>query len=338
MRKAWPRAASSMALLGAIWFLAHAAGAQVPATSAAPTAAATASATYEALKALRDAGRFAEFDAALRQLLAANAVFPDGRPSADVAWGVLGTFQFEAMVSPQKLEAMLQDWRSHAPGSPYPALVQARLLANAARRDVASELPEARSVANSKLDDARRLLQELPPDVRATELWHIALLHVLGSRRQPDGTEGALAAEAVRRWPLDLHFHRVILRRLHPHQGGSWDKVERFIGEAAARVAASEGDSFYARLYAELPAGDLAARGTAMDEARLERAFRDWKARDMNPKIRNLHATHACVARDRNAFVQVMRDLAPPDVQATQWLPGHGPAACMRWAGLDPKP
>ncbi|MFL6694830.1 MAG: hypothetical protein ACJ8GO_17935 [Ramlibacter sp.] len=336
MRKAWPAAAFSIALMCALWGLtARAAEAPDPPTRAAPWA--TAPAAYEALKALRDAGQFKDFDAALQQLLAANSVFPDRRPAADVAWSVLGTFQFEAMLDPQRLELMLQEWRAQAPGSPFPAFVQVRLLANAAQRDVASDLPEARDAAKSKLDDARRELEDLPPGVRATELWHIAMLHVLGSRRQPDGSEGALAYDAVRRWPLDLHFHRVVLRRLHPDQGGSWAKVERFVGEATARVAASEGESMYARLYTELPAGDLAARRTDMDEARLELGFRDWQERDKGPRVRNLHATHACAARDKRGFIQVMRDLPPADIQASQWLPGHGPSACMRWGGSGPE-
>lgn len=338
MHKPWLAAVFAIALLGAPWCLgarAEEPPTQTPTTSAGQPA--TASVAYQALKALRDEGRFAQFDAALRELLAANPNFPDRRPAADVAWSVLGSFRFEAMLDPQKLERMLQDWRAQAPASPYPTIVRARLLADAARRDLRSELPEARNAARSRLEEAKRLLQDLAPDVRATELWHVAMLHVLGSRTGPDGSEGALAADAVRRWPLDLHFHRVILRRLHPDHGGSWAKVERFIGEAAGRVAASEGDSFYARLYVELPADDLAARRTAMDPARMERGFRDWEARDPGPAVRNLHATHACAARDKPAFVQAMHNLPPVDIQATQWLPGHGPSACMRWAGLDPK-
>lgn len=295
-------------------------------------ASSTIDAAFFRLRELRRSGEVVLLDRALSELATSEELFADLRTPAEVIWSTLLGSHFDVGMTPRERAEAIERWRAARPGSPFLVLLEAMKLQHAANQAVASTLPEARQLAQARLAQAEALLLAMPPQAQATAIWHMMMLAVTEHLEQRTASEAAVFEAAVQRWPRHLPFYALMLQRLHPDRGGSWAAVERLAAEASRRTAATDGEAIYARLYARLP-HDVAAGRTALDWPRLDRGFRDWLARSPEPRVRNLHASHACAARDRRAFLAAMRALDPADLAPAAWLPGHGHEACARWAG-----
>ena len=287
--------------------------------------------TLDRVRNLRNTGRYQLLERALAELGASSDVFKEGHSKLDAVWWTLADFHLDKRFPAQVYEQRLAQWQAAVPGSPFARLAAVMIQRDAALTGAASPLPSERDRSQAALQQAGKELLELPPDVRATAIWHLVAIDVVTELDPPAGSLPTLLEAAMDRWPRELAFYSRTLDQLHPDRGGNWAAVEKFIVEATRRTSRTEGQSFYTRLYLELE-DDLALGKTLSVWSNMDRGFQDWIARHPSLQLKNVYASHACRARDRRAYVKAMESLKMDEIVPPFWVRGHGPEACARWA------
>ncbi len=297
--------------------------------------------TYEIarkrLDELLDSGRFTLLERALAGLNPSGHVYPGGQSHADLVQSTLGRL-LEYQAQAPTLEAdLFEMWRQAYPDSDHLKLAEVMRLRHSAWRGLSraaqARSPQARELSQRRLQEAERLLLALPAPLRETPTWHLQRLKLSLELERPQTSPEAAFAEAVKRWPRDLSFHDAVLQELLPQHGGSWAAVEAFIDRSSRQVQATEGHSFYARLYHQI-GDELVQQKTQVDWGRLMQGFEDWLGKRMDFQLKNLYASYACVSRDKAAFAKAMRHLGKDEIFPPGWLGGHSYEACRRWAAI----
>ncbi|UUZ71897.1 hypothetical protein LP415_24785 [Polaromonas sp. P1(28)-8] len=126
-----------------------------------------------------------------------------------------------------------------------------------------------------RLQQAEKKLLEAPKALKDNPLWHFLLLEIALNSNKVENSPQIVFENAVKRWPRGFAFYELLLTRMTPRWGGSWDLIDTFVKNSSQRLRASEGDSMYARLYLVLPAQDLALGITKMNWSRMKVSFAD---------------------------------------------------------------
>ena len=288
-----------------------------------------------ALDRLLSAGQFGLLEQELAQLAASDRLFADGRNMAAVVHITLRAVLNPAYYSTDReRKGVLERWRAAFPRSGFIAITDAIALQDAeiAVRGTAPAHrvpPESHELFKAKLRQADRLLMGAPVAVRDTAVWHLVRLQVLCGLR--DKQAHAVFEAAFKRWPRHIDFNQTVVALLLPDQGGSWAAVTAFIEDAYRRAAPADSASLYTHLHVYLRPYVGPGKLT-LNWPRAKLGFADWMRRDSSPMIANYYASFACLAQDKPAFDEAM-GLIGLEVFPTQWLTGHGPEACRRWAG-----
>jgi hypothetical protein len=258
-----------------------------------------------------------------------------------------GTFMIQALqmmffhrydsMSEALINQEMQRWREKMPESRLRPVVEAvrwNSQAWTARGDGAdSEVPpESRQMFRERLRRAAKALEESEGVGEESPIWWWAALATAGSMGRPPAQLDAIFERATQRFPLYQPLYYTRMNYLLPGWGGSYEAVEKFVGQAVERTSATEGSAFYAWIYLE-----LAQRRNGSYEAslaswpRLKKGFEDMVARYPEQWNRNLFATLACQARDKETtgrLIAELRDLA----YLAPWFPGVTTETCKRFA------
>lgn len=288
--------------------------------------------TQTLLRDLAQSGQFSVLEQRLGEVAASDQLFADGSDTGAAVHSTLRLILNPAY-SATGADGILERWRAAFPQSGFIAIADAIVLQDAAaavRGSLPAHLipPESHELFTAKLRQADRVLMGAPAAVKDTAVWHLVRLQILCGLR--DKQAHAVFDEAMQRWPRHRGFYRTVVDLLIPEEGGSWAAVAAFIEDAARRTAPTDSAALYAELYAYVR-NEVASGRLALNWPRVKDGFADWMRRDPNPLIANVYASFACFGRDKPAFQDAMR-IAGDEIVAGQWLTGHGPAACRRWA------
>lgn len=295
--------------------------------------------TVERFLFLFESRQFAVLDRALADVVESKRYFSSGRPATSAAYWAFR----EALPAQSGQRSItnewISSWKSARPDSYFVVLAETRLIYSDAWRirgngPASSVSRESWEIFRSKLREAEQVLKNAPRDLKDTPLWHNLMLAVLLDLPEPRDTAAKVFLQAVTRWPEYYDYYDLILTRLIPSWGGSWDQVEQFIDYWTNKQFSHEGFSLYARLYINLGAQGVTPDQTRFDWRKMQRSFTDLTRRYPDPIFKNLHASYACMARDRRAFGAAMRALPEGARLPESWLPGHSLDACLRWGGI----
>jgi hypothetical protein len=278
---------------------------------------------------------------ALKELVPSKRVYPGGdSPASAVYWAFRSLMPAPGPIDDARRK--IGAWKKAIPDSPFVEFAQARLAYASAWNargtgGAGSVSKEAWEQFVARLREAEQTLFSASPSLKDTPLWYHLMLAIVqdvpeGRANSRDNKAEAVFAQAVGSWPRYFEFYEVRLTRLVPNWGGSWQAVEYFIDRWSRQLAATEGDSTYARLYASLRRQGVSPEQTRANWPRMKASFEELTARYPSADFRNLRASYACAARDKPAFIAALDQLAlPPDPGA--WLPGYTYENCLRWAG-----
>lgn len=236
------------------------------------------------------------------------------------------------------LDMWLRKWAKAVPGSRFRRLVEAigwqRQAWVARGGGYASSVPgEAMTVFRERLALATRALEAAGPEGRDSPIWYWVALVVAGSSGQPAAALDALYEEAAGRFPSYHTIHYTRMNYVLPQWGGSYDAVDEFVRKVVERTRDKEGEAFYAWLYVDV------ARKTDGDPfevtraswPRMKKGFEDMVARYPDAWNRNLFATFACRARDKETTARLLAELGPA-ARLGQHSPGFTTESCRRFA------
>ena len=289
--------------------------------------------TLQQIDFLYEKEHFVLLERAMQDAASSQKQFVDGdSPASAVYWA------FRHMMSPGH-RGKLTRWREAVPASNFLPFAQARLEYASAWNVrgggyAASVSKESWELFGVRLQKAEEILLDAPEALKATPYWHNLLLAIVLDSPRRKNAPDAVFAEGVKRWPRYFELYELRLTRLVPSWGGSWQQVESFIDHWTKEVAASEGTSLYARLYGSLKDQGVTPDQTAMNWPRIRRSFEDLTTRYPAPRFKNLYASYACFARDKDAFSAATAKMSWNDLDTQVWLAGHSYEACRKWGGI----
>lgn len=242
--------------------------------------------------------------------------------------------------SPENVTSKLMaSWESQVPESRLRPVIEAvmwqRLAWNARGGGYASTVPgEGMQIFRERLAQATRSLEGSAAVGKESPIWYWAALVVAGSSGRPASQFDALFDEAASRFRTYFPFYETRANYLLPIWGGSFETVDQFIGRAVARTEATEGQSYYARLYVfvatRLRDEDLFT-ATAASWPKMKRGFDDLVARYPSLANKNLYATFACRARDKETVGRLLQELGD-SANLGAASPGVTTESCRRFA------
>ncbi|HEY8356422.1 MAG TPA: DUF4034 domain-containing protein [Ramlibacter sp.] len=291
-------------------------------------------ASLSVLRRLYHEEQFAELDAALDCLLQDQRRFSSGKPSSAIAYLLFRRQMMAPGATPADLQRV-QRWAQQRPQSMFAEFAALRLRYafawNIRGGGFASQITEAQMRGFTEgMAATEEALRRASPTLREASLWHQMLLAVAGDHRLASGDMGTVFQEAVKRWPTNYDLHEVLLTRLVPLWGGSWEHVDGFIQHYAGQQAGPERDALYARLYAGLLVTMREdPRRTRVDWPRMKRGLEALASRYPEPRHLNLAASFACVYRDAAYLKSSLARITPERRRPGAWLHGTDLNACQ---------
>ena len=190
---------------------------------------------------------------------------------------------------------------------------------------------ESMQIFRQKLVAATKALEETEAVGKDSPIWWWAALVVAGSSGRPEAQLDAMFTEATKRFPSYQTLHYTRVNYLLPQWGGDWDRVELFANRAA-KIAAKDGDAMYAWVYVDLSrkTPDLFA-DSQLSWPHMKKAFEEMLARYPDVNNKNLFATFACRARDKETTAKLLAELGP-QARLGAYSEGYTTETCRRFA------
>ncbi|MBC5765161.1 DUF4034 domain-containing protein [Ramlibacter albus] len=278
--------------------------------------------------------RYENLDALLACALQDKKTLKSGKP----ANAVIYQFYRRAMHAPGSTPAevqRVQNWAAKRPTSLFAEFAALRLRYamawNTRGGRVASKTADEQMRAfQQQMSELEAAMYRASAELRGTPMWHQLLLALAGDARTQRADLASAFDTGVKLWPTNYDFHDVMLTRLVPRWGGSWEMVESFITHyAVQRKDARESDAMYARLYGNmLLATREDPRSTRLDSKRLLRGIDALNDLYPDQRHRNLAASLACFYRDPALFKKHAAYLAGTDYRTSGWLRGTDLPSC----------
>lgn len=279
-------------------------------------------------------GEFELFERGLTDITTTDARFDSGNLKFRAATRAISTF----LPSTGRIDGnLISRWKEALPSSTFVVIGEAMELHKQAWTvrgggSAATVSPESWELFTIRLQQAEKKLLEASPSIKDTPLWHYMLLEVVLDSPKLENSFEKVFGNAIKRWPRAFAFYDLVLYRMTPKWGGSWEVIDAFIQDRSRIMESSEGLSMYARLYLLLPEQDLVLGATKMDWRKMKPSFADLVTRYPDRIYKNRYASFACLARDKAAFAQAMALLPQEELRPQAWLDGHSYDACMRWS------
>ncbi len=284
------------------------------------------------------AADFELLERALHELLTSRKTYSNGASTASAAYWAFRT----AMPGPGAHEGnaqLIDHWIKRFPDSPFAVFAQARYAYASAWNArgggySGSVITESWELFRIRLHEAEKVLLAAPESLKNTPLWHNLMLAIAQDLGANDLNPDQVFKQAVALWPRYYDFYEVRLTRLVPRWGGSWSAVEKFVDHWSSNSAKTEGSSLYARLYISLNKQGYTPDQMELSWNKMRKSLDDLTDRYPSVEFKNLNASYACAARDRDAFNQAMKKLTPSQLHGAAWLNGSSYEACMRWSSI----
>lgn len=251
-------------------------------------------------------------------------------------WGFDAWFASRDM---ERCDRLFRDWKDKMPESRLRPLAEAamwqRQAWSARGGRFASTVPgESQQIFRERLKLAQTALDNNPDGAVYSPIWHWVALIVAGSTGQPKAEFEKLFDQAVAKFPAyqSLYFTRA--NYLLPQWGGNFKALDNFIRASAAATAATEGAALYAWLYVDASRkldADLFS-ATQISWPMMKQSFEDMTGRFPDAWNKNLFATFACRARDRETTKKLLNELGPK-AQLGIWSSGVSTESCRRLVG-----
>lgn len=292
--------------------------------------------TVQNLRQQYRSGRFSQLDETLYCLTKSPERFQSGKSGASAVYWMFRREMPGPGVNPDESNH-LQKWKHEKPQSMFVRFGELRLQYatswNARGSDVASKVTKENwQRFNEGLAKAEQAVLAAPDEIKSTPITQNLLIAILLDRPESKTSPRTAFEEGVRRWPDYYDFYELMLTRLVPRWGGSWDAVDAFIVEWSKRLAKTEGDSMYARLYLSMITAGVDPWDTRLNWPRMKSSLEELVGKYPDPVFKNLAASFACRYADGPQFQASLQRITPQQLDRSIWLDGTNPEICARMA------
>ena len=139
----------------------------------------------------------------------------------------------------------------------------------------------------------------------------------------------------VTNWPTYYDFYEVLLTRLVPKWGGSWEDVDGFINYWATNLKSTEANSIYARFYYNVHTHNrIDPRGTLVEWQKLKDSLTSLYDKYPTQEHFEIAASYACIYGDKDFYSNVV---AKNNVTtSTFWISGSSKENCDKYFNSMP--
>ena len=204
------------------------------------------------------------------------------------------------------IDARLDAWLKAYPFSRQAHILKAELLVKRAwlaRGDGFAETvkPEAWPVYRDFLIKAAKTVHDVRAFAADDPQWHALRLGLARDLGAPPEQVAGIEDEALEQAPTYYPIYKAMLHSKQPQWGGDWAAYDDAVDKIVARTAATEGQSYYARIYGDLAMSRFKGRLFERSLAkwpRMKQGLEDLVSRYPTDWNWNLYGAFACLAND----------------------------------------
>lgn len=184
---------------------------------------------------------------------------------------------------------------------------------------------ERMQIAEKVLTDSKSYASSLPG-------WYEQMIIVQNVLDRPEKDIDKTFIEGANKYKTYLPIYKAMGNYMYPKWGGSWEMYDNLVNWSVENTKATEGDSFYARLYiiagSEMRAGEDLFKVTKASWAKMKKGFDDLIHRyPLSMWNLNNYAAFACRANDKKTFL-ILREKIGPNIIGQAWASDYSLDLC----------
>jgi len=289
------------------------------------------------LELLKDAYRTDDFQSvenALSCLLEGNNTFTSGKSGAVAIYWFFRN-EMHAPGADEEDKLRIEKWKKVVVDSSFAEFAELRFSYsqawNARGTEFAYETRDDQFKRfKGKLLETEKMILSKNNKLKETPISYNLLMAVA---LDTDGTQ-ITAMDAfnygVTNWPSYYDFYEVLLTRLVPKWGGSWENVDGFINHWATNLQPTEANSIYARFYYNVHTHNrIDPRSTLVDWQKLKVSLISLYSKYPTQEHFEITASYACIYGDNGFY----RDVVTKNnvITSTYWISGSSKENCDKY-------
>jgi len=209
--------------------------------------------TLDSLSSNYKSENFLAVDSAIDCLMTSKNTFVSGKPGAVATYWFFRNEMHAPGANAEDVKR-IEKWKSAVKGSEYANFAELRLMYSQAWNARGTKYAGETSADQFKRFKEKLLLTEKAilsdkNKLKDTPISYNLLMAVALDTNETKTSPTEIFEGGVSNWPNYYDFYEVLLTRLVPKWGGSWEKVDGFINHWDKKLQIEEGSSLYSRLY-----------------------------------------------------------------------------------------
>lgn len=295
--------------------------------------------TLRLIRTSYHAGKYESVEQTLTCLLESNKTFISGKPGPVAAYWFYRN-EMHAPGANEEDQSRIKKWKQALPDSKFAKFAELRFSYaqawNSRGTKFANETTDDQFKRyKQKLLETETLILSEKNELKETPISYNLLLAVT---LDTDGTQSSaidVFNYSVAKWPNYYDLYEVLLTRLVPKWGGSWENVDDFINYWASKLQQTEENTIYARFYHNVHKHNgIDPRRTLADWSKLKPSLVNLYTKYPEQEYVTAAASYGCIYGDRNFYNKVVTENKVATSGA--WISGTSREVCDSFFNLMP--
>jgi len=295
--------------------------------------------TLGLLKSAYRSGDFQSVESALSCLMADKNTFTSGKSGAVAVYWFFRK-EMHAPGANEEDKSRIDNWKKAVLGSPFAEFAELRFSYsqawNARGAEFANETREDQFKRfKKKLLETEKLILSKENKFKETPISYNLLMAVALDTNGTQTTAMDAFNYGVTNWPSYYDFYEVLLTRLVPKWGGSWEEVDGFINYWATNLQPTEANSIYARFYYNVHTHNrIDPRSTLVDWQKLKDSLISLYSKYPTQEHFEIAASYGCIYGDKDFYTNVVTKNNV--ISSAFWISGSSKESCDNYINSIP--
>lgn len=287
--------------------------------------------TIELIEKSYHNGEFQSVEQTLTCLSESKNTFTSGKPGSIAVYWFFRN-EMHAPGADEEDKSIIDKWKRAVPGSKFADFAELRFSYsqswNARGSKYANKTKEVQlKHFKQKLLETEALILSEQNGLKETPISYNLLMAVALDTGGTQSSAMDVFNYGVTHWPNYYDFYEVLLTRLVPKWGGSWESVDGFINYWAANLQQTEENTIYARFYHNVHKNNrVDPRNTLADWSKLKPSLVNLYEKYPAREYLAVAASYGCIYGDRDFYNKVV--IENNVVTSEDWISGTSREVC----------